>query len=215
MRLAILNQKLLTVALIGTAFVSSGCGEVARTGRSPAYLQIVVLEAASGATPDAFGTFLNSDVVTNVSTTIGGEEVLVPTRFNDIGRVQLRLGLKNPGTVAAPTVPSPLNSITLQRYRVTFVRADGRNTQGVDVPYAFDGGMTLTVPATGLVSGAFEVVRHAAKLEAPLLNMARFGGAQLISTLAEVTFYGRDQAGHDVTVSGTITVVFGDFGDPS
>ena len=32
--------------------------------------------------------------------------------------------------------------------------------------------------------------------------------------IAEVTFYGTDQAGNDVTVTGTISVTFADFGDP-
>ena len=41
------------------------------------------------------------------------------------------------------------------------------------------------------------------------------GGAQnVISTIAEVTFYGRDQAGNEVSVTGSISVNFSDFGDP-
>jgi hypothetical protein len=44
--------------------------------------------------------------------------------------------------------------------------------------------------------------------------MAYNGGVQLTSTLADVSFYGHDQAGNEVTVAGTITVSFGDFGDP-
>ena len=38
-------------------------------------------------------------------------------------------------------------------------------------------------------------------------------GAAVITTIAEVTFYGRDQVGNDVTVSGTLQVDFGNFGD--
>ena len=44
--------------------------------------------------------------------------------------------------------------------------------------------------------------------------MANNGGAQLISTVAEITFYGKDQAGNDVVATGTMSVNFGDFGDP-
>ena len=37
----------------------SACGDVARTGRSPAFLIIDSLEGASGAEPDAFGDVLS------------------------------------------------------------------------------------------------------------------------------------------------------------
>lgn len=197
-----------------SALASAACGDVARTGRSSGYVVLDKLEGASGADPEKFGGNLASDVITNVKVQVNGQEVLQPTFYNDIGRAAFRLGLKDPGPAASPTTPSPLNSITLTRYRVTYVRADGRNTQGVDVPYAFDGGMTITVPASGSAEGTFNLVRNSAKLESPLLNMGGFGGAQMINTLAEVTFYGRDQAGNEVSVSGTISVTFADFGDP-
>ena len=56
-------------------------------------------------------------------------------RSSSTGRVTLRLALKDPGATSA-TAPSPTNLITIKRYRVRFIRADGRNTPGVDVPYA-------------------------------------------------------------------------------
>ena len=204
------------VALLATAaLLSTACGEVARTGRSPAYLIISNLEAASGAAPGDFQQTLFSDVVTLVKATVAGQDVMVPTIFGDLGRAEFRVGLKDPGPAASPTIPSNLNAITLTRYRIVFTRSDGRNTQGVDVPYAFDGGMTITVPATGSATGTFQVVRHSAKQEPPLRNMINSGGAQLISTVAEVTFYGRDQAGNDIQAVGTIQVNFGNFADPA
>jgi hypothetical protein len=120
--------------------------------------------------------------------------------------------MKNPIT---QTGASSINDITLSRYHVTFRRTDGRNNPGVDVPYGFDGGVTATVPATGIaVSFGFELVRHQMKEEPPLRNMTQGGGANLISTIAEIVFYGKDQAGNDVSVTGTMSVNFGDFGDP-
>jgi hypothetical protein len=62
------------------------------------------------------------------------------------------------------------------------------------------------------VNGVFEIVRHIAKDEAPLKALA-FNGV-IISTIGEVTFYGRDQAGREVSVVGRIGVNFGNFGDP-
>ena len=39
--------------------------------------------------------------------------------------------------------------MTIDRYRVSYRRADGRNMQGVDVPYTFDSAVTFTVPTQG------------------------------------------------------------------
>lgn len=211
MRVSTTNHRIAALVLAISALLTAACGEVSRTGRSPGYLQIVRLEGASGATPDEFGNVLFSDVLTLVK---DDNENLIPTIFADGGRVEFRVGLKDPGPSAAPTQPSALNAITLSQYRVVFRRSDGRNTQGVDVPYAFDGGLTFTVPPAGTASGTFAVVRHQAKEEPPLRNMAYNGGAQLISTVAEITFYGRDQSGNDVVATGTMSVNFGDFGDP-
>jgi hypothetical protein len=204
-----------TALAIAIALGLAGCGEVAKTGRSPAFLIIDVIEGASGAEPDEFGTVLFSDVQTLVEQQIGGQTVRVPTVFADPGRVSFRLGLKDPGTPTNPTSPSTINAITVTRYRVTFKRADGRNTPGVDVPHGFDGGFTVTVPGGGTASAAFELVRHQMKQEPPIRNLVNNGGAGLVSTIAEVTFWGRDQAGNEVSVTGNITVNFGDFGDPS
>ncbi|MGH9255448.1 MAG: hypothetical protein ACRD3C_12885, partial [Vicinamibacterales bacterium] len=110
------------------------------------------------------------------------------------------------------TAPTPVNSVTIMRYRVTFRRADGRNTPGVDVPYPFDSAGTFTVPPLGFATQSFELIRHVAKGEAPL--GALVFNPVVISTIAEVTFFGRDQAGNDLSVTGTIGVQFGDFADP-
>ena len=40
------------------------------------------------------------------------------------------------------------------------------------------------------------------------------GGSVLISTIANVTFYGHDQTGIPVSVTGSISVNFADWADP-
>jgi hypothetical protein len=196
------------------AALSTACSELARSDRSPAFLVIEMLEAASGAEPEQFGNVLNSDVETIIEQQTNGQSIEVPSVFSDSGRATFRLGLKNPGTSTNPMTPSPLNEITITRYRVAFRRADGRSTPGLDVPYPFDGAVTLTVPAEGAASVTFALVRHQAKLEPPLSRLRRGGSGNIISTIAEVTFYGRDQAGNDVAVGGLLSVNFGDFADP-
>jgi hypothetical protein len=181
------------------AATSSACGDLQRQGQASSYLIVERLEAASGADPEEFQNTLNSDVLTLVDG--------VPSIFNDLGEVTFRLGMKDPGV----TEPTSANFITVNRYRVRFIRADGRNTPGLDVPYGFDGAMTISVTEGGGV-GSFELVRHIAKQEAPLAALAVNG--VIISTVAEITFYGRDQTGREVSATATLLVNFGNFADP-
>jgi hypothetical protein len=191
----------LTIAFL-LAAVSASCGDLQRQGQSASYLLIGALQGAPGSDPSTFGGTLPSDVITVVDGT--------PTVFNDLGQIAVTVALKDPGTATSPTTPTTANSITIDRYHVQYIRTDGRNTQGVDVPYAFDGGMTLTVGAS-LVTGTFTIVRHIAKSEAPLKALAVNG--VIISTIAKVTFYGHDQSGREVSAVAHISIDFANFGD--
>jgi hypothetical protein len=107
------------------------------------------------------------------------------------------------------TSPSDLNSVTVNRYRVVYRRTDGRNVPGADVPYSFDSAVTVTVPVSGTATAAFQLVRTTAKDEAPLRALARSG--EVIDVIAEVTFYGKDISGKDVSVAGSVGITFADF----
>ena len=197
---------------VGIAVAAAGCGDLATKGRSPSQLVILSLAAAPGASPAEFGANLLSDVVTNVQRTVDGEQVSSPTIFNDVGSAEFGLVLKDPGSdPAAPASPGPLNAVTITRYRVVYRRADGRNTPGVDVPFPFDSAVTVTVTPDGASTG-FEIVRSSAKLEAPLRALK--DNPETISTIAEVTFYGHDQAGNDLSATGMIGINFANFADP-
>jgi hypothetical protein len=187
------------------ASVSCG-GELLRTGRAPVYLTIENMTAAAGGTGTS--AFLLSDVQVLVDQQINGQNVRVPTIFNDNATATISANLKNPSINA-----TALNNVTLTRYRVNFRRTDGRNTPGVDVPFGFDGGLGVSIPAGSSSSVSFEIVRHQAKLEPPLKSLAGLGGQGFISTIAEVTFWGHDQNGNQVSVTGRIDVQFGDFAD--
>jgi hypothetical protein len=206
--------SLVCLALITCSLASNGCGDAVREGQSPGYLVMDALLGASGVTPDELSTVLESDVITLVEATVDGETVRQPTIFPDPGQVRLHVVLRDLGAPGVPMGPSANNSITITRYRVTFRRSDGRNTAGVDVPYPFDGAATATITEAPTSVG-FTLVRIQAKVEAPLKALAGGGGRIAISTLADVTFFGRDQVGNDVSVTGTIGVDFADWGDPS
>ena len=47
-----------------------------------------------------------------------------------------------------------------------------------------------------------------------LTHLAQLGGGVVISTIADVTFFGRDQTGREVSVVGSISVNFADWADP-
>jgi len=193
---------------LALSVTSLGCAATGRPGQASSYLIVESLVAASGAQATKFGGALGSDVLTLVNRSVNGVQVRVPTVFEDFGQVRFRVAMKDP-TVTA----SAVNFITVSRYRVVFRRADGRNAPGVDVPFGFDGAMTATVGAEA-TAASFTLVRIQAKGEAPLLALVGNGGAQAISTLAEITFYGKDQAGRDVVATASISVNFADWGDP-
>ena len=179
----------------------SGCTNRQMDGASPSYLIIDSLLASSGAEPETLSGTLSSDVVSNTGAV-----------WADFGEVTLRTALKDPGSQGTPNVPTQTNWITVTRYHVKFIRADGRNVQGVDVPYEFDGGVTVTALPAGSEAN-FTLVRVQSKLEAPLRALG--DGLGDISTIAEITFYGTDQAGRAVSVTGNISVNFANWADPS
>jgi hypothetical protein len=187
--------------VLGGAMAMASCHSKVTEGRSSVYLIIQALEGGkggSGSTAEFFST-LESDVRTKNSI------------FEDPGRVSLRTAFKD---VTVPTGPTTNNFVTINRYRVQYRRTDGRNTQGVDVPYAFEGASTFTVTEAGSSAG-FVLVRVQAKLERPLITLVGNDGGQLvISTIADVTFFGYDQTGTEVQITGSISVNFADWGDP-
>ena len=142
------------VVAAAALFVSVSCGgDLLRTGRSPVYLTI-------------------NSIAGTVSPVRSDVNPAVPT--NDVATASVSVVVKNAAVAA-----TALNAVTLTRYRVTYVRADGRNTPGTDVPYGFDGGLSSTIAAGGTSLVTFEVVRLQAKLEPPLKNMTSQGGLKI------------------------------------
>lgn len=189
------------------ALAAAGCGDLVRQGHGPSLATVSLLEGSSGAVPGEFAGTLSSDVVTYVTRTINGTELRVPTIFNDSGRATVTVEMKNP-----TTEPTTINTVTFTRYRVTYRRADGRNTPAVDVPAPFDSAVTFSAAPGQPGQAAFELVRNVAKQESPLVGLV--SNQDLITAIATVTFYGQDHAGNDVAASGNIGITFGNFGDP-
>jgi hypothetical protein len=194
------TPKTFTFTALMTAVLVAGCGDPSQ-GPSPSRVIIDEIKDAQGGSSPTFASGpLNSDVITNGSI------------VNDLAEVTMELTLKDQGVPGTTNTPSPLNAVTFTRYRIEYRRADGRNTPGVDIPYAFDGATTFTV-AGDAVTAVVEIVRHVAKAEAPLASLA--ADPKVITTIATMTFYGKDQAGNNVQVSADLQINFGNFADPS
>jgi len=202
--------RLAGLALVAVAATS--CGDAVREGSSPVYLVIDTLGAIRGgssiSTPSST---LLSDVITNATSPPPcSSSSPCPTVFDDMGTVTLRAPLKDVGG-STPLVPTTNNEVTISRVTVEYIRADGRNVAGVDVPYPIDGVVTGTIQAGGTLTVGFEIVRHTAKQETPLAELRT--SPNIIVTNARVTVYGKDRTGNDVSVTGQIQINFGNFGD--
>ena len=182
------------LALAGAVALSASCGDFVRQGRSPVMLVVDSLVATD---QDGNHT-LRSDVLTNGSI------------LNDMATASLRIVLKDQGSLGVSAVPSDINRVIVNRYRVEYTRSDGHNVAGVDVPYSFDSTVTQTITADG-DDVTLEIVRHSAKAEAPLAALSP--SRNIISTIATVTFYGHDLAGNDISASATMGIDFADFAD--
>ena len=185
-----------------------GCINPAVTGsRASAGLIIERIVAVPGGRSDRSpATYLQSDVC--VRGEAGG-----PCRvFDDVGQVTTRLRFKDPGTVENPSSPTTANFVTINRYRVRYVRSDGRHRPGIDVPHPWEGALTATTMAESQTA-AFTLVRASAKLEAPLRALTGGGGAVILNATAEIDFYGHDQTGAGVAATGRIGVHFADWAD--
>ena len=167
---------------------------------------VIVINSMQGAQEAPDGTpsdDLSSDVCVNDSFLEGTCTVLA-----DFGLVEMSAVLKNQDQLA----PTFLNDVTFTSYRVNYIRTDGRNTPGVDVPFPFDGATNFTVVANGgSVARAFVIVRTQAKLERPLVNLAFGGGALVLSVIAEVEFFGTDGGGRAISAKGFLNIQFADF----
>ena len=193
--------------LISIVASAASCGDASRSSRGPMQLviQSLTVTSSGGVHANTFSTVLDSAITTRITTpdpctTTSPCNVV----FDDLGKLTLSLENKNPSIT-----PSGLNTVTTDRVHVKYVRADGHNTQGVDVPFEFDVPVTVTVPLNGTADAGFEIVRHDAKRESPLIQL--LNSSEVITTFAQVTVYGHDQAGNIVSATGQIQINFGDF----
>jgi hypothetical protein len=207
-----MRQLNMLAATLGLAVASLSCGSAVRSGSSPMFLVINTLLGAPGK-PDGTQGASGNPLVSNVQNTVTTSPPCAPgvascpVVVSDSGLATFLLVPKNIGI----TTPSTNNDVTITRYHVSYTRADGLNTPGVDVPYPFDGALTATIAAgTASPSLTFELVRIVAKEEPPLAVLVN--SPTVLTMIANVTFYGQDLVGNAINATGTIQIDFGKFG---
>lgn len=101
---------------------------------------------------------------------------------------------------------TPYMDVLVDQIDVEFRRTDGRNVEGVDVPYHFTQPMSMLAVALGeSVKFPFILIRHMAKAEPPL--MALTTDSEVLQLVAVVTIHGKDLGGHRIApVTGYVSV---------
>jgi hypothetical protein len=183
------------------------------------------IAALAGCTPD-FGTANDAPVLLRVDSIVGSTGGGGTTGGSGIGSVLLSDVRSNAGGVindnATLTLESiiknqngpvvgPFNDVVIEQYRVRYLRTDGLNREGIEVPYSFNGTVNIIVAAGGRTTVPILIVRHTAKLEPPLANLTNAGGFDVIVTFAEITLFGHTTSGKAVEAAGRLEVHFADF----
>lgn len=181
-----------------------------------ASLAVVTLVALAGCGVPGYVKESNAPVIMRITgfnpPIIDSDVIKTDGVFEDEVAVSVAVRSTNPN-VTVPQVPM---AVFLERYEVRYRRSDGRNTEGVDVPYRISGPMAGVIDAQTNGSSAFqlEIVRRQAKFEPPLRNLqgSDRGGALVLTVIADVTIYGRTTAGQLLSTTGSVQIDFANFG---
>ena len=188
---------LLILAVLPAVLMLSSCNPLEDDSKSSSF---IIVESVTGT--DLSGntsSFLQSDVILTNSIVVA-----------DVATATLRAGLLDPAPILDP---SQYNDIILDRSIVSYSRVDGKNRQGVDVPYSFEGALTKILKIGTSVTLSFVVVREVAKLESPLIDLAQNRAEGVIEATAKIEFYGHDLVNNKVTATGYLTIFFANYAD--
>ncbi len=187
------------LALLPLAFVLIACNPIENDSRSASMLMVDNLmgEDAEGNAAN----YLESDVLFEDKD--GNTSITA-----DVAVASLTAQLLDPASL---TGPSHLNAITISRYVVSYTRSDGRGAEGVDVPYSFDGQLSTIIEVGSTRDISFTIVRAAAKMEPPLIDLHIGRDAGVLTSHARVDFYGHDQLGQEVKATGYLTIHFANY----
>ena len=168
----------------------------------------------------------DSPVLFRIADIAGGNTILSDVGTTGPTNVAVTIAVR-PKNPLNSNVPQVAEAVFLEQYRVRYFRTDGRDVEGVDVPFSFSGAMTSVVDI-GIGSGAnvtvtIPLVRAQAKQEPPLRNLQTLlngnttigsnGGiiTPRVTMILELTVFGRTVAREQVSDTRRATVDFVDF----
>ena len=176
--------------VFGALAISACTPDWAKDGEAPVVLLMTAINS---------GNVLDSDVRISTGSVCA-----------DFVSLRLENHFKNPGV----TNTGFRHDFTVERYEVRYFRSDGRNTEGVDVPYSISGNLAQEVQEESAATLNLEVVRRQAKLEPPLTNLVVGGGSIIVTMFAEVTLHARTTTLQTTNpVSARLQIDFSDFAD--
>lgn len=187
----------LILAVLPSLLALVACNPLEDGSKSSTFL---VVESMTGT--DATGkasSFLNSDVIASTGII-----------YADIASATVRASYLDPAPILKP---SEYSDVILDRYIVSYSRTDGLSRQGIDVPYSFEGALTQVVKVGSTATFSFVIVREVAKMEPPLVSLAKGISEGTIQMTARVDFYGHDLTNNKVTATGYLTIFFANYAD--
>ncbi len=186
--------------VLGMSLSFYGCNKISDESTSAVKLVMSRLTGVNWTGNES--SVLESDVL------VQNPDTGTSTVQNDYGNAYIIAYPYNPNEAAS----SLYENVQLKEYHVSYVRSDGRNQEGVDVPYSFWGRISALIPPDGAEHQVvFVLVRANAKMESPLVDLLYGSAGKEIEATAVVEFYGEDLSGHKVYVKGTIPVVFANY----
>lgn len=147
--------------------------------------------------------FIQSDVLSEDSAT--GQATI----FADIATAALKANFLDPEPLLGT---SQYNSIIVTRYIVNYFRSDGKNREGIDIPYSFEGYLNEQIEANQTVNISFVIVREVAKAEPPLVDLSLGRSDGVLEVTAKVEFYGHDLTNREVKATAYISIFFANYG---
>lgn len=187
------------VLIVGMGMLFQGCNKI--VGESTSGTKLIVSKVTGINWENKESSILYSDVIVETE----GKPATVQ---DDLAKIYL---------IATPYSPDVENTslyydVIIDRYHVKYVRDDGRNVEGVDVPRAFWGSVSARIVADGNEHDiTLIVVRANAKIERPLVELRYGGDGKEIECTAEIELYGEDLGGHSVYVKANLPIVFANF----
>jgi hypothetical protein len=212
MRNTKLSFKPAVLILLALMLVTYACTQVEEeAGRTGSLLVVNSVTGFAGGEDGDEGTPLLSDTCDNPSTEPQDPDLC--SVFNDNAELEFGNQFLQIGPGAGLGGPTFLNDIVVNQYRVDYVRPNGRNTPGVDVPFGIDGRMNMRVPSNGTAVVSIVVVRHEAKREPPLSNLDIEPGEEVLTANAQMKFFGQDLAGRTASALGFLEIHFANYGE--